>query len=92
MLGNILFCTMVGYALARRRVPLKGFWLMTVVAVLMIPPQVVMIPLYRMMVTFGWINAISPSLLQRASGRCGRSANERGSGQHIGARSHLPWT
>ncbi len=57
MLGNILFCTMVGYALARRRVPLKSFWVMTVVAVLMIPPQVVMIPLYRMMVTFGWINS-----------------------------------
>jgi multiple sugar transport system permease protein len=57
MLGNILFCTMVGYALARRRIPLKSFWLMTVVAVLMIPPQVIMIPLYRMMVTFGWINS-----------------------------------
>jgi multiple sugar transport system permease protein len=54
--GNVLFCTMVGYALARRRVPLKGFWLVTVVAVMMIPPQVVMIPLYRMMVAFGWIN------------------------------------
>ncbi len=43
MVGNIIFCTMVGYALARRRIPLKSFWLMTVVAVLMIPPQVVMI-------------------------------------------------
>ncbi len=56
MIGNVVFCTMVGYALARRRVALKGFWLVTVIAVLMIPPQVVMIPLYRMMVTFGWIN------------------------------------
>jgi multiple sugar transport system permease protein len=54
--GNVLFCTMVGYALARRRVPGKGFLLVTVVAVMMIPPQVVMIPLYRMMVAFGWIN------------------------------------
>jgi multiple sugar transport system permease protein len=56
MVGNVLFCTMVAYALARRRVALKGFWLVTVVAVLMIPQQVVMIPLYRMMVTFGWLN------------------------------------
>lgn len=67
MLGNVLFCTMVGYALARRRIPAKGFWLLTVVAVLMIPPQVVMIPLYRMMVVFGWINTywalIVPSLV-----------------------------
>jgi multiple sugar transport system permease protein len=56
MLGNVLFCTMVGYALARRRVPAKSFWTFTVMAVLMIPQQVVMIPLYRMMVVFGWIN------------------------------------
>lgn len=54
--GNVLFCTMVGYALARRRIPGKAFWLVTVIAVMMIPPQVVMIPLYRMMVAFGWIN------------------------------------
>jgi multiple sugar transport system permease protein len=54
--GNVLFCTMVGYALARRHIPGKAFWLVTVIAVMMIPPQVVMIPLYRMMVTFGWIN------------------------------------
>jgi multiple sugar transport system permease protein len=56
MVGNVLFCTMVAYALARRRVAFKGFWLLTVVAVLMIPQQVVMIPLYRMMVAFGWLN------------------------------------
>jgi len=56
MIGNVIFCTMTGYALARRRIPGKQFWLVSVVAVLMIPPQVIMIPLYRMMVTFGWIN------------------------------------
>jgi multiple sugar transport system permease protein len=55
-IGNVLFCTMVGYALARRRFTGKAFMLVTVVAVMMIPPQVVMIPLYRMMVVFGWIN------------------------------------
>ncbi len=54
--GNVIFCTMVGYALARRRVPARGFWLVTVVAVLMIPQQVIMIPTYRMMVAFDWIN------------------------------------
>lgn len=55
-LGNLLFCTMVGYVLARRRIPLKGFWLVTVVATLMIPQQVVMIPMYRLMVWLGWMN------------------------------------
>ena len=54
--GNVVFCSMVGYALARRRIPAKGFWLISVVAVMMIPPQVVMIPMYRLMVNFGWID------------------------------------
>ena len=54
--GNVVFCSMVGYALARRTIPAKGFWLVTVVAVMMIPPQVVMIPMYRLMVNFGWID------------------------------------
>ncbi|MCE2502529.1 MAG: carbohydrate ABC transporter permease [Chlorobi bacterium] len=56
VLGNVLFCSMVGYGLARRRIPGKAFWGVTVIAVMMIPPQVVMIPLYRLMVTFGWID------------------------------------
>jgi multiple sugar transport system permease protein len=54
--GNVVFCTMVGYALARRHIPAKSFWLFTVVAMLMVPPQVVMIPLYRLIVTLGWID------------------------------------
>lgn len=54
--GNVVLCSMVGYALARRRIPAKGFWLVSVVAVMMIPPQVVMIPMYRLMVNFGWID------------------------------------
>lgn len=54
--GNIIFCTMVGYALARRRLPARGLLTVSVVATLMIPPQVVMIPLYRLMVGLGWID------------------------------------
>ena len=56
VVGNVLFCTMVGYALARRRIPGKAFWGVTVIAVMMIPPQVIMIPMYRLMVSFGWID------------------------------------
>lgn len=54
--GNVLFCTMVGYALARRRIPAQGLFTMSVVAMLMIPQQVVMIPLYRLMVGLGWLD------------------------------------
>ena len=56
VIGNVLFCSMVGYVIARRKIPGGRFWLVSIVAVMMIPPQVVMIPLYRLMVSFGWID------------------------------------
>lgn len=54
--ANCLLCTVVAYGFARRTFPLKKFWFGTVLAILMVPPHVVMIPLYREMVVFGWIN------------------------------------
>ena len=54
--GNLVFCTMVAYAFARKKFAGKEVLFMTVLAVLIIPPHVVMIPLYRMMVNFGWVN------------------------------------
>lgn len=55
-IANCLLCTVVAYAFARREFPLKKLWFGTVLAILMVPPHVVMIPLYREMVVFGWIN------------------------------------
>lgn len=55
-IGNVVFCLMVGYAFARRRWPGKKVLFATILGVLVIPPQVIMIPLYRLMVEFGWIN------------------------------------
>lgn len=56
-IGNVLFCFMVGYAFARRTFYGKTLLFLTVLMVLMIPPHVIMIPLYRMMVSFGWLNS-----------------------------------
>lgn len=55
-IGNVLFCFVCGYGFSR-----KNFWgnsilFYTILGVLVIPNQVIMIPLYRMMVSFGWIN------------------------------------
>src|SRR6266540_991634 len=54
--GSCLFCTIVAYALARREFRFKGLIFASVLGVLMVPPHVVMIPLYREVVVFGWIN------------------------------------
>ena len=54
--GSCILSTLVGYAFARREFPMKKLIFGTVLGVLMVPPHVVMIPLYREIVTFGWIN------------------------------------
>jgi len=54
--GSCLLSTLVAYAFARRDFPFKKILFGTVLAILMVPPHVVMIPLYREVVLFGWIN------------------------------------
>ncbi len=56
-LGNVIFCLWVGYALARRTFPGKKLLFASILGVMMIPQQVIMIPLYRLIVEFGWINS-----------------------------------
>ena len=57
--GSCLFSTTVAYAFARREFRGKALLFASVLGVLMVPPHVVMIPLYREIVTFGWINTYS---------------------------------
>ncbi len=55
-LSNVLLCFLCGYALARKQFPGSKLLFTSLLAVLILPPQVIMIPLFRMMVSFGWIN------------------------------------
>jgi multiple sugar transport system permease protein len=55
--GNLLFCTLVAYAFARKEFIGKAILFATLLGVMIIPPHVIMIPLYRMMVGYGWINS-----------------------------------
>ncbi len=55
-LGNIIFCLMAGYALARRNTKFNTLIWLSILGVIIIPHHVVMIPLYRLIVEFGWIN------------------------------------
>lgn len=54
--GNLLFCYLCAYALSRRNFKTKPLIMASILGVLIIPPHVVMIPLYKMMVGLGWIN------------------------------------
>jgi multiple sugar transport system permease protein len=46
----------VAYAFARLQFPFKKLLFASVLVVMMVPAYVVMIPLYRLIVIFGWIN------------------------------------
>ncbi len=55
--GNVLFCFLTAYAIVRKKFLGKNILWLSVLGVLIIPPHVVMIPLYRLMVEFSWINS-----------------------------------
>lgn len=54
---NILFNSMAGYALARLSFPGKKSLFIMILAVLMIPVQVTMIPNYLILKELGWLNS-----------------------------------
>ncbi len=56
-IANLIFCLMVAYVFARKEFKGKNILFLTVLSVIIIPPHIVMIPLYRMMVEFNWINS-----------------------------------
>ncbi len=54
--ANVLFCFWAGYAFARHRFRGRAVLFATVLGVLIIPQQVIMIPLYRLIAELGWMN------------------------------------
>lgn len=54
--ANVVFCLWTGYALARGTFAGKGLIVATIIGVLVVPQQVIMIPLYRLVAELGWIN------------------------------------
>jgi len=54
---NLIFNSMVGYALARIKFPGNQFWFFLVLLVLMIPGQVTLIPQFLILKSLGWLNS-----------------------------------
>ncbi|MBI4335233.1 MAG: carbohydrate ABC transporter permease [Candidatus Omnitrophica bacterium] len=67
-IGNIFFSTVVGYAFARKEFPFKKTMFLLILASIMIPPQVLIVPVFIMMKGIRWLNTywalIVPSLVQ----------------------------
>lgn len=60
VIGQVLSCSLVGYAFARIRFRGRGPLFILMIATMMLPAQVTMIPLFLVFRSFGWIDTILP--------------------------------
>ena len=67
VVANLLFCSLAAYPLARMRFLGRGLVLALVVATILIPFQVVMIPLYLLMVQLGLRNTLMAQVIPQAA-------------------------
>jgi len=67
VLANLLFCSLAAYPLARMRFAGRGLVLALVVSTILIPFQVVMIPLYLLMVQLGLRNTLWALIIPQAA-------------------------
>ncbi|MEB3199559.1 MAG: carbohydrate ABC transporter permease [Synechococcaceae cyanobacterium] len=67
VLASLLFCSLAAYPLARLRFAGRGLVLAVVVATILIPFQVVMIPLYLLMVQVGLRNSLWALIIPQAA-------------------------
>lgn len=58
-LGQVILCSMAGYAFARMRFPGRGVILALILAILMVPSQVFLVPQYQIVHGLGWLNSIA---------------------------------
>ena len=57
MIGAVVVNTMAGYVLARIRFPGRTLGFVVVLAILMVPLQAILIPLYLLVAKLGWLNS-----------------------------------
>jgi multiple sugar transport system permease protein len=62
-LGQLLFCSMAAYAFARLQFPGRNVLFVLFLAVLMVPPQLFLIPQYQIMADLGWLNSLQALIL-----------------------------
>lgn len=55
--GVLVFCSIIGYALSRLQFKGRDFIFFLVLFTMMIPFQIILIPLYILMVKLGWVNS-----------------------------------
>ena len=63
VVGTIVSCSLVGYAFARIRFRGRKPMFLVMLATMMLPPQVTMIPLFLLFRSLGWIDTLLPLIV-----------------------------
>ncbi len=58
MLGNMIFCTLAGYGLAKYRFAGAKLALLAILSTLMLPMEVTLVPTFLVIKWFGWTNSL----------------------------------
>lgn len=70
-LGSMFFCTLAGYAFAKHRFPGRNALFLTLLATMMIPGSVLLVPSFLLMRDFGWLNTWLPLIVPGLGGAFG---------------------
>ncbi len=60
LMGQVISCSLVAFGFARLRFPARGVLFIMVLATMMLPAQVTMVPLFKMFVRAGWYDTFLP--------------------------------
>lgn len=60
VIGQILSCTLVSYAIARIKFPGRKVWFYGIIASMMLPGMIGTIPVFMFFSSLGWVNTILP--------------------------------
>jgi ABC-type glycerol-3-phosphate transport system permease component len=60
---SLFFCALGGYGFAKYRFPGRRYLFAFVIATMIVPQAVTMVPTYAMMVRFGWVNTFLPLIV-----------------------------
>lgn len=65
VVGNVIACTMAAYAFARLKFAGRSFWFAVMLATLMLPGHVTIVPRYILFNSFGWVGSYLPIIVPK---------------------------
>ena len=63
VIGQLMSCSLVAYAIARIRFPGRKIWFYAIIGSMMLPGMISTIPVFMLFSKFGWVNTVWPLIV-----------------------------